>query len=506
MCVLSRRYEGEDDLPGKTDQVHDPVRNVGFRMVFRRAPAVYRAHELVAPLQVALLQAVPVQQLHHLRHAVLHDLGSLDHHREDAGVVAAVSLPVERRPALGIHEVHAEGLRGLVSALWHDDHLEGRGRLPALEGEHTLCVHEVLPAYGRVVLRVVRAADFPRGPAVAVNGHGDILALLVVLDNKLLVLEGELAGEVVVDDRDRRPGQVAQRRLPRAMEHQRVLQIHVELLQQLEGGVVDDPDRESLLRLLRLELEVPSLALVVLALLRGAVACLVLDRDVGVEVPLPLHEESDLPHALEDPVVRVHEGERGQWSEGVALLLSSFGSLRRLAASGHQLRDFVGVALPEDLLPLCHPARGLHAVLGPAWRRRVLVVQQGRYLGVREMISVLSPALPLQLRDLVHRCLLEVHCRLFGSELAERTDVGQVRKADQHREERKCENGLPGVHDVLRVELEDEQQPQVGKDREAGGNQEDVEVLDLPDLTSWDAADAHGSDDQQVEGRAAYNG
>lgn len=36
-----------------------------------------------------------------------------------------------------------------------------------------------------------------------------------VLDNKLLVLEGELAGEVVVDDRDRRPGQVAQRRLRR---------------------------------------------------------------------------------------------------------------------------------------------------------------------------------------------------------------------------------------------------------------------------------------------------
>ena len=32
--VLSRRYEGEDDLPGKTDQVHDPVRNAGFHMLF----------------------------------------------------------------------------------------------------------------------------------------------------------------------------------------------------------------------------------------------------------------------------------------------------------------------------------------------------------------------------------------------------------------------------------------------------------------------------------------
>ena len=36
-----------------------------------RASAVYRAHDLVAPLLVALLQEVPVQQLHHLGSSAL---------------------------------------------------------------------------------------------------------------------------------------------------------------------------------------------------------------------------------------------------------------------------------------------------------------------------------------------------------------------------------------------------------------------------------------------------
>ncbi len=84
--------------------------------------------------------------------------------------------------------------------------------------------------------------------------------------------------------------------------------------------------------------------------------------------------------------------------------------------------------------------------------------------------------------------------------------VGRVRHQDEDGEEGERHDGLPQVHVVLGVPLEDDEEPEVGKDGERCGNGEHDDLVDAANLAFGDAGDAHCGDGEQIKGGRAHNG
>eukprot|EP00966_Prymnesium_polylepis_P135969 3142222-Prymnesium_polylepis.1 len=79
--------------------------------------------------------------------------------------------------------------------------------------------------------------------------------------------------------------------------------------------------------------------------------------------------------------------------------------------------------------------------------------------------------------------------------------VRTVREADEQREHEQRHDPLPDLHDVGRDVLQDDDEPQVGGDREEGGDAEDALVLNKAALASRDRDDADGGDHLRDRGR-----
>mmetsp|Transcript_92983 Transcript_92983/g.240234 ORF Transcript_92983/g.240234 Transcript_92983/m.240234 type:complete len:202 (-) Transcript_92983:451-1056(-) len=200
-------------------------------------------------------------------------------------------------------------------------------------------------------------------------------------------------------------------------------------------------------------------------------------------------------------VCRRHKVQRCNGGLGLGLAASPVG--RQLHSQLLALLLVAGVHLLslEDLPRSAPTIRGF--VLG-GWE---LVLHERANLDFGEMLSMLGPDSPLELGKLFHgRLGPRDVISPFGQSTPQNANVRQVRERDKDGKECERDKSFPKLDDVLRVDLKDEQQPQVGKDREGGGDRKDASVLDISHLLLRDATDADCGDDQKVECRASDNG
>mmetsp|Transcript_50632 Transcript_50632/g.151395 ORF Transcript_50632/g.151395 Transcript_50632/m.151395 type:complete len:266 (+) Transcript_50632:1827-2624(+) len=173
----------------------------------------------------------------------------------------------------------------------------------------------------------------------------------------------------------------------------------------------------------------------------------------------------------------------------------------------------VHLLLQGDPLAAGDGARGGDSVLRPGLRALGLYEHDLGDLIRRQRISglVIVPSDPcVQLRQLLLRHLRREDERVaHGGRLVVLREVApicEVGEGDEHREKQEGDNALPWLNDVLGACLKDDQQPNVRKDGEEGGQEVDRQLLDPLVLTRGDSGDTDRDDAEEVERSAADNG
>mmetsp|Transcript_21217 Transcript_21217/g.60011 ORF Transcript_21217/g.60011 Transcript_21217/m.60011 type:complete len:471 (+) Transcript_21217:1157-2569(+) len=349
---------------------------------------------------------------------------------------------------------------------------------------------------GSCISRLVLGAPLDVDLAVPapLPDHRDLQVLLLLRPGhlQLLLLEGDLAWMVLVDDVN--PcfldppldlcGAVGRRK-----HHEEVLSLLMPI------RIIDDFNGDHLLRLSGLEMQVALCPHVVVGLVRRAVLRGKVHQRLLVQEHRAHHLQLHRALRLQNHVVRLLEANYREVRD-----------LRVLPLLCNLLSLFL---LVLQRLPPEEGSRRVHAMVRPAVRctLRELEVDERGYLILCEVATVLLPDL--------HRHVLQfllagirngpgaARFLLLEWQLA---DVGQEGNEYQYGEKQEGHYALCYVHTVGRRPSQDEEKPQVREDGGEGRHRVHVQILDRARLAGGDRGDADGEDAHEVEGRAPDDG
>mmetsp|Transcript_21215 Transcript_21215/g.59997 ORF Transcript_21215/g.59997 Transcript_21215/m.59997 type:complete len:467 (+) Transcript_21215:712-2112(+) len=463
--------------------MEEPLYEACFGLLLGIAVAKESPSQLVKPLGEVLLENVLVKKAAQKARFPGWLLASSDDDVAEGAGAILVSRAAKLDAGAGIAQHHLKALLGLqmVQVALKDRHLNGLEHLPVLEEDGAAVRFEVPLGDGRPVDGHVLAADLPGGALRPDDAQGHPQALAGV---GLVNVKGERARHVVVQHRDLGPRHPqAQRGDPWLLAAHRggLEEPDVEVLVPLPGLVVDDPDLHRPRRLRRLKGELALGVAVAHALARRALLRAVGHLHAAARGAVRRHAELERARALED--------------RGLRLLEADDAAIAAAAASGAQDAPHHGRA---DLRPA--GARG-HGHFAP------LLEHEGQGLRGQLLAVALLDALGLPL-DPGEPPVLDRQRQLVTAAAAALPEalVHDEREEDEQGEHGERDGGLPALHQVGRDQNEDDQQPGVREYRERGCDGKDAKTLDLPRLRRRDCGNADGTDDEEVEGRAANNG